>query len=362
MKTLICELCGSNNFIKEEGYWVCNHCQTKYTQEEAKKIMVEGIVDVAIDKSNELLNFQKLAMQYYEAENFEQAKVYFSKILEIDTTDWKATFYNGVSSSKLSNLANFRLMDSVNSAKLAIKLIIESDISKENKNEHILEIVSVVNSVTVSYQEIAFNHYNQYWEMESSTTELIIRLQTCNEAFMYCFNVIKENQLNEPNIQLLLAKNIISSCVEICRFRDYKMYVKGTELVREYRLSIENRQKYIDIYHEKVAFVKNIEPNYVASNIEDRDMTKAQGCYIATSVYGTYDCPELWTLRRFRDEVLYQLFLGRLFIKFYYLVSPKIVAIFGKNEIFNTFFKNILNIIVKKLQLKGTSAKPYTDS
>ena len=92
MKTLICELCGSNNFIKEEGYWVFNHCQTKYTQEEAKKIMVEGIVDVAIDKSNELLNFQKLAIQYYEAENFEQAKVYFSKILEIDTTDWKAKY------------------------------------------------------------------------------------------------------------------------------------------------------------------------------------------------------------------------------------------------------------------------------
>ena len=28
------------------------------------------------------------------------------------------------------------------------------------------------------------------------------------------------------------------------------------------------------------------------------------GCYVATSVYGSYDCPEVWTLRRFRDEVL----------------------------------------------------------
>ena len=28
------------------------------------------------------------------------------------------------------------------------------------------------------------------------------------------------------------------------------------------------------------------------------------GCYIATCVYGSYDCPEVWTLRRFRDDTL----------------------------------------------------------
>lgn len=26
-----------------------------------------------------------------------------------------------------------------------------------------------------------------------------------------------------------------------------------------------------------------------------------KGCYVATCVYGSYDCPEVWTLRRFRD-------------------------------------------------------------
>jgi len=25
------------------------------------------------------------------------------------------------------------------------------------------------------------------------------------------------------------------------------------------------------------------------------------GCYIATAVYGSYNCPEVWTLRRYRD-------------------------------------------------------------
>ena len=30
----------------------------------------------------------------------------------------------------------------------------------------------------------------------------------------------------------------------------------------------------------------------------------SQGCYVATCVYGSYDCPQVWTLRRFRDNTL----------------------------------------------------------
>lgn len=37
-----------------------------------------------------------------------------------------------------------------------------------------------------------------------------------------------------------------------------------------------------------------------------------RGCYVATAVYGSYDCPEVWTLRRFRDERLAQTWNGRL--------------------------------------------------
>ena len=39
LKSMICELCGSNEFIKDEGFFVCQHCNTKYTTEEAKEIV-----------------------------------------------------------------------------------------------------------------------------------------------------------------------------------------------------------------------------------------------------------------------------------------------------------------------------------
>lgn len=85
------------------------------------------------------------------------------------------------------------------------------------------------------------------------------------------------------------------------------------------------------------------------------------GCYIATCVYGSYDCPEVWTLRRFRDLYLSKSFFGRFFIRIYYKISPAIVSCFGKNKSFKKFFKLILDTLVTSLQNKGYSSQRYFD-
>lgn len=88
---------------------------------------------------------------------------------------------------------------------------------------------------------------------------------------------------------------------------------------------------------------------------------KKEGCYIATCVYGSYDCPSVWTLRRFRDEVLRTNFLGRLLIQFYYAVSPALVKWFGNKRLFRYFWKNSLDKLVMYLNKKGIDDKAYED-
>ena len=39
-------MCGSTNLIKEDGVFVCQSCGTKYSVEEAKKMMIEGTVSI----------------------------------------------------------------------------------------------------------------------------------------------------------------------------------------------------------------------------------------------------------------------------------------------------------------------------
>ena len=85
------------------------------------------------------------------------------------------------------------------------------------------------------------------------------------------------------------------------------------------------------------------------------------GCYVATAVYGSYDCPEVWTLRRFRDNVLAETWYGRLFIKLYYALSPTAVKLFGDADWFQNFWRGKLDSMVSNLQAEGFESTPYQD-
>ena len=51
MKAIVCELCGSNDLVKTDGLYVCQHCGTKYTPEEAKKLMVDVSLNIERDET-----------------------------------------------------------------------------------------------------------------------------------------------------------------------------------------------------------------------------------------------------------------------------------------------------------------------
>ena len=102
--------------------------------------------------------------------------------------------------------------------------------------------------------------------------------------------------------------------------------------------------------------------NYVERNFARRSYNSTkQGCYVATCIYGSYDCPEVWTLRRYRDNTLGSTWYGRLFIRIYYAISPSIVKLFGKTNWFKNMWKGTLDKMVKTLQEKGVENTPYSD-
>lgn len=86
-----------------------------------------------------------------------------------------------------------------------------------------------------------------------------------------------------------------------------------------------------------------------------------QGCYIATCIYGSYDCPQVWTLRRFRDDTLAASRPGRAFIRTYYALSPAVVARFGKCGWFRNLWKFTLDSMVHRLNRCGVQDTPYCD-
>lgn len=85
------------------------------------------------------------------------------------------------------------------------------------------------------------------------------------------------------------------------------------------------------------------------------------GCYVATAVYGSYDCPQVWTLRRYRDDTLAQSWYGRAFIHTYYAISPTLVKYFGQTKWFKKLWRGKLDRMVSELNKKGVQDTPYRD-
>ncbi len=97
MKKLTCEMCGSTDLMKQEGVFVCQTCGCKYSVEEAKKMMVEGTVEVQgtvkVDQSGELKNLYALARRARKEGNTANAQRYYEQILVKDPDNWEPNFY-----------------------------------------------------------------------------------------------------------------------------------------------------------------------------------------------------------------------------------------------------------------------------
>lgn len=122
----------------------------------------------------------------------------------------------------------------------------------------------------------------------------------------------------------------------------------------------KDAQHNIDVLLRERNSYSSGESNY-QSPAQSSQPAKSGGCYVATAVYGSYDCPQVWTLRRFRDYKLATSWYGRLFIRAYYAVSPTVVKLFGKTEWFNRFWKVRLDKMVAALQEQGYEDIPYND-
>ncbi len=95
---------------------------------------------------------------------------------------------------------------------------------------------------------------------------------------------------------------------------------------------------------------------------QEKPESAKKGCYIATAVYGSYDCPEVRVLRRYRDQKLSATAFGRAFVKVYYAVSPAAVKLFGKACWFSRSWRKILDAFVARLKDDGFSDERYEDS
>lgn len=163
MKRLTCEMCGSTDLIKQNGVFVCQSCGCKYSVEEARKLMIEGKVDVSgstvkIDKTNEIENLLIVARRARDEGNYERAASNYDDVLKISPNNWEANFYRSYCMA-----LEGRIIDIPNNLRLATSSA-SSTIKMLQSHEQIEDAacIEIISRISAMVSVFINSYYNMY--------------------------------------------------------------------------------------------------------------------------------------------------------------------------------------------------------
>lgn len=334
MKAMVCEMCGSNNLVKQDGMYVCQHCGTKYSPDDAKKLLVE------VDNSKKLENYYKLARQAKNNDNSADAAKYYDLIRQDNPNDWEANFYAVYYTAmqcKVGEIPNasYKLRNSLDSV---ISMIKDNVDNQEEIVNDLIEIGNKCKSITLLMYTSVWKQYqpNGYYNnpeyFAQKTIDVLGILTTLDDS-------IEKHFGNDEPYASIIKKD-----------RECDIITRVDELKKR------KKKEYDATTNRLIQKVKEKEPTYTPPELKS-----SGGCYVATAVYGSYDCPQVWTLRRYRDDTLAKTWYGRAFIHTYYAISPTLVKWFGNTDWFKNLWKPKLDRMVSNLNSEGVENTPYDD-
>lgn len=380
MKQLTCEVCGGNDLLKQEGVFVCQSCGCKYSSDEVKKLMVQISEPVKVDGIQTLEQGLVNAETFMKLNEYKKAEETYKNLSTDYPQDWRCWW--GIILSSVPGLYKGNPQGTTNiltTDKYIIKCFDNIKLLlKENEFEQLKPTIERYNNAIKNNVHAAQIEINKRKEQVKKDQELANRL--CNK-FNNCSN--KDKAL-ERLCDVITPIETTYTIASYDPFRPDSKYVIKYKILRATKVTknsitveLEVKKSHsvfndpqMDIHQyakgQRSTRVFDLKKELTEATLKEFDditvdMTTSSGCYIATCVYGSYDCPQVWTLRRFRDYNLAQTWYGRAFIRTYYAISPILVKLFGHTSWFQSFWKNRLDRMVCNLKNKGFEDKPYDD-
>lgn len=218
-----CEMCGGTDLIKQDGFFVCQNCFTKYSVEEAKKIMVEfdGPVEITgsvkIDKNYETI--VKMADDAYANRNYKEAYDYYTQYLEQFPNDYERKFCRALSYGWGTKIAQMNHVDiAVNYLDEYCGCVVaDTSLSDKDKSSKIAKsftetfslLVAVFNlsrSIYVDDGVTSIRSYNEFLDSVTFIVERQFYLFKLMEKYFYnCLALQDEWTHQVKNIEIELS-------------------------------------------------------------------------------------------------------------------------------------------------------------
>lgn len=271
MKQLTCEMCGSTNILKQDGIFVCQTCGCKYSVEEAKKMMIEGTVDVTgstikLDTADELNNLYKIARRAKEENNADNAAKYYDMILVKDPTSWEASFYVIYFKAMRCKIAEIGMAaSSVANCQNNVFLMIRDNVPEDEQSAAVEEVFIhssyIANLLADSERKyydgidssIRANYTRTYYDNARAINDILL---TCGSAIESIF----ENKKDVVFISQYAYKELV------------KLYIRLFELPNLSRELIESNDRIIALYVSLIEkYDKAYAENYYAKKKAEKE-------------------------------------------------------------------------------------------
>lgn len=325
MKQLSCEMCGGTDLIKQDGVFVCQNCGMKYSVEDAKKMMIEGTVDVQgtvkVDNSAFVEKYLANARRAKSKEDWEEVEKYYNMVEQNDPTNIEAIFYSAYGKAKLSLIENdiYKREAAFKVLQNCISIVDDNfDINDEEKQKAVIKQIS-----------------NDLIAMSGSNYVYTQTTRTQNGYTSY-----SDDSYKTRNLFRNLNGEFCTTLEEIIKKypEEDKRIIDYYALIISHAKYSSTSQDYIQRYHEKWHKLDSAH-DIPVPEVKIAPPPKSGGCYVSTAVYGSYDCPQVWTLRRYRDYTLAKTWYGRAFVHTYYAISPTLVKWFGNTRWFKKMWQ-----------------------
>lgn len=346
----ICEFCGTA-FITEKAinnYNITNNYNIQNAVINVQKVNVDNLKKLG-DEKIQTSNYP------FEMDNYVKAQEYFSKVLEYeDNAEYKLKYDLCDKANHVDRTSAYEI---VNIIDWVMDFIKNDSILNNNIENRTLVYVSLINTMIDVVEAISMYYYERfsagsldYFVYISTHINIVKKKLECADLMIRYSNTSKVDE-----VIIYLCKTCegdLASCI-----LNYTVGNNNYSLSSDTRLEIKGLAERVQITGNK--FMSSYQVRNDILTCDSRSSNN--GCYIATCVYGSYDCPQVWTLRRFRDYTLNETWHGRLFIKCYYAISPTFVKWFGETKWFRSFWKSRLDKMVADLNNKGVNDTYYSD-
>ena len=250
-------MCGSKDLIKKDGVYTCEYCGAKYTAEEAKKLMIEGTVDVSgstvkADTSDELSNLYQLARRARANDDDATASKYYDMILLKAPNSWEAIFYSLYYKATQAKIDEVQAaIGPINNYGANIFGAIKIEITdKEEQKRAYMEVA--IRMVLLS--ATAFSSAEKYFNIDRNRSGFGNIQRWINEAFTarqlsFIAGISLDNLFGEDNDAAELAVKALKQAIE------------QTQHMVGY-LSDESKKAQREIVKEYTEKIQKYEPSY----------------------------------------------------------------------------------------------------